>query len=84
MRSYKVIVSNDAVNDLDPIADYIAHRYKSTSGHNFVNQILGQLESLTYSAETFQTSRFFVAKQIHQLLRICNPQQQATLDGHSL
>ncbi len=34
MRSYKVIVSNDAVNDLDPIADYIAHRYKSTSGHN--------------------------------------------------
>lgn len=72
MRSYKVIVSNDAVNDLDAIADYIAHRYKSTSGHNFVNRILGQLESLSYSAETFQTSRFFVARQIHSLAKTMN------------
>ena len=40
MRSYKVIVSNDAVNDLDPIADYIAHRYKSTSAPTLLAPIL--------------------------------------------
>ena len=72
MRSYRVIVSNEAVNDLDAIADYIAHQYKSASGHNFVNRILGQLEALSYSAETFQTSRYFVARQIHPLAKTMN------------
>jgi hypothetical protein len=43
MLSYTVIVSNEAVVDLEEIANYIACEFKSTSGHNFVNHILGQI-----------------------------------------
>ena len=47
MLSYTVIVSNEAVGNLDEIADYIAREFKSTSGHNFVNRILGQIQALS-------------------------------------
>ena len=43
MRSYAVIVSNEAAGDLDGISEYIASVFKSASGHNFVNRILGQI-----------------------------------------
>lgn len=33
MRSYTVIVSNEAAGDLDGIAEYIASVFKSASGH---------------------------------------------------
>lgn len=41
MQSYTVIVSNEATGDLDEIANYIATVFRSASGHNFVNRILG-------------------------------------------
>ena len=80
MRSYKVIVSNDAVNDLDAIADYIAHRYKSTSGHNFVNRILGQLESLSHSADLSNQS--FLCSEANPPLGKDNEHHTPSLDCH--
>ena len=49
MRSYIVIVSNEAAGDLDGIVEYIASVFKSTSGHNFVNRILGGEVSVSES-----------------------------------
>ena len=34
MRSYKVIVSKEALSDLDSIAAYVAGLYRPSSGHN--------------------------------------------------
>ena len=65
MLSYTVIVSNKAGDDLDEIAGYIANVFKSTSGHNFVNRILGQIQALSYSAATYRESPYIMAKLIH-------------------
>ena len=65
MRSYTVIVSNEAAGDLDGIAEYIASVFKSASGHNFVNRILGQIQALSYSAGTYRESPFAMVKFIH-------------------
>ena len=54
MLSYTVIVSNEAGDDLDEIAEYIANEYKSLSGHHFVSRILGQIQALSYSAGTYR------------------------------
>ena len=72
MLSYTVIVSNEAVGDLDEIADYIAREFKSTSGHNFVNRILGQIQALSYSAGTYRESPYVMAKLIHPHAKTMN------------
>ena len=41
MKTYKVIVNNEAVSDLDGISTYVAGLYRPESGHNYVNRILG-------------------------------------------
>lgn len=65
MQKYNVIVSSDATTDLDEIADYIANIYRPETGHKFVNRILGQISSLSYSAGTYRTSPFIMARMIH-------------------
>ena len=65
MQIYKVIVSNKASSDLDDIAKYIASIYRPDSGHKFVNKILGQLASLSYTAGIYKHSNYTIAKQIH-------------------
>ncbi len=50
MQSYKVIVRESASADLDSIAMYIANIYRPESGHKFVNKVLGQLASLSFTA----------------------------------
>ena len=50
MRSYKVIVSKEALSDLDSIAAYVAGLYRPSSGHKYVNRILGQIASLAFTA----------------------------------
>lgn len=65
MKTYKVIVNNEAVSDLNGISAYVAGLYRPESGHNYVNRILGQLASLSYTADIYQRSRFSVAKKIH-------------------
>ena len=72
MLSYTVIVSNEAVGDLDEIADYIALEFKSTSGHNFVNRILGQIQALSFSAGTYHESPFAMVKLIHPHAKTMN------------
>ncbi len=65
MKTYKVIVNNEAVSDLNGISEYVAGLYRPESGHNYANRILGQLASLSYTADIYQRSRFSVAKKIH-------------------
>ena len=72
MLSYTVIVSNAAADDLDEIVEYIAHEYKTMSGHNFVNRILGQIQALSYSAGTYRESLYVMAKAIHPHAKTMN------------
>lgn len=65
MRSYKVIVSENASADLDSIAMYIASIYRPESGHKFVNKVLGQLASLSFTAGIYKYSHYAIAKSIH-------------------
>ena len=72
MLSYTVIVSNEAGDDLDEIAEYIANEYKSLSGHHFVSRILGQIQGLSYSAGTYRESPHVMAKLIHPHAKTMN------------
>lgn len=65
MKTYKVIVNNEAVTDLDSISTYVAELYRPDSGHKYVNRILGQLASLSYTADIYPFSRYAIAKAIH-------------------
>ena len=72
MLTYKVIVSAEAVADLDEIANYVASIYRPSSGHNFVNRILGQIQALSYSAGSFRSSPFLIARIIHPKAKTMN------------
>ena len=65
MKSYQVIASNSALEDLDNIASFVANLYRPESGHKYVNKILGQLASLSYTANIYPVSRYTLAKEIH-------------------
>ena len=65
MRSYKVIVAREALTDLRGIAQYVVSFYRPESGHNFVDQILEKLDSLSYCADVFPYSLKRSAKRIH-------------------
>jgi plasmid stabilization system protein ParE len=65
MKIYRIIVNNEAISDLDSISTYVASLYRPESGHNYVNRILGQLASLSYTADIYPFSRYTLAKAIH-------------------
>ncbi|MBO4656115.1 MAG: hypothetical protein J5644_11275 [Bacteroidales bacterium] len=65
MRSYQVVASKSALEDLEGIALFVADKYRPESGHNYVNKILGELVSLSYTADIYPFSRYAVAKEIH-------------------
>ena len=65
MRTYQVIISYAVLSELEAMAQYIASFYRPESGHKYVNRILGQLAALSYAADTYQYSRFKMAKSIH-------------------
>lgn len=65
MKTYKVLVNDKAVSDLDSISTYIAGIYRPESGHNYVSRILGQLASLSYTADIYPLSRYTIAREIH-------------------
>ena len=65
MRIYQVIISYEVLSELDAVSKYIASIYRPESGHKYVNRVLGQLAALSYAADTYQYSRFKMAKSIH-------------------
>ena len=69
MRSYKILVSKEALSDLDGVAQYVSSLYRPESGHKYVNKILGRLASLSFTADIYQTSRFTIAKEIHPMAK---------------
>lgn len=69
MRSYRMIISNEAADDLGEMAAYIATLYRPESGHNYVNRILGKLASLAYTAGIYQHTRYSNARKINSLAK---------------
>jgi plasmid stabilization system protein ParE len=65
MKSYQVVASKSALEDLEGIASFVADKYRPESGHKYVNKILGELVSLSYTADIYPFSRYAVAKEIH-------------------
>ena len=65
MQSYKLIVSLNALNDLDNVVAYIASLYRLESGLKYKNRIIEQVKRLTYCADCFQISRKKFVKRIH-------------------
>ena len=72
MQKYNVIVSSDAPTDLDEIADYIASIYRPDTGHKYVDRILGQISSLSYSAGAYRISPYIMARMIHPEAKTMN------------
>ena len=65
MQSYQIAVSNAALDDLGGIASYVASLYRPESGHRYANRILGQLASLSFTADIYSRSHYAIAKAIH-------------------
>lgn len=69
MRNYKLIVSLDALNDLDSVVDYIASIYRLESGLKYKDRIIEQVKRLTYCADCFPISKKKSIKRIHSEAR---------------
>ena len=65
MRSYKLIVSLAALNDLDNVVAYIASIYRLESGLKYKERIIEQVKRLSYCADCFPISRKRMIKRIH-------------------
>lgn len=65
MQNYKLIVSLDALNDLDNVAAYIALIYRLESGLKYKERIIEQVKRLAYCADCFPISRKKSVKRIH-------------------
>ena len=53
MQSYKLIVSLDALNDLDGVVAYIASLYRLESGLKYKERVIEQVKRLAYCADGF-------------------------------
>lgn len=69
MHSYRMIISNEASDDLGEMAAYIASLYRPESGHNYINRILGKLASLVYTANIYPYTRYSNARKINPLAK---------------
>ena len=65
MQSYKLIVSLDALNDLDNVVVYIASLYRLESGLKYKERVIEQVKRLSYCADCFPISRKKTVKSIH-------------------
>lgn len=65
MQSYKLIVSFDALNDLDKVVAYIASLYRLESGLKYKERVIEQVKRLAYCADCFPISRKKSIKRIH-------------------
>ena len=65
MQSYKLIVSLNALNDLDNVVAYIASLYRLESGLKYKGRVIEQVKRLAYCADCFPISRKKSIKRIH-------------------
>ena len=65
MKTYKVVYSKLAIDDLDNVVDYIASIYRKESGLRYKNRIQKQLDSLAYCADALPKSRRKTVIAIH-------------------
>lgn len=65
MRTYKVVYSKLAINDIDKVVDYIASIYRKESGLRYKNRIQNQLDSLANCADALPKSKKKLIKTIH-------------------
>ena len=65
MRSYKIIVSDEAIHNLDDIVAYISSIYRLEAGVKYKDRVLASIKCLLYSADCFPISKSRVLKRIH-------------------
>ena len=65
MRTYKVVYSKLAINDIDKVVDYIASICCKESGLRYKNRIQNQLDSLANCADALPKSKKKLIKAIH-------------------
>lgn len=65
MQNYKLVVSLNALNDLDNVAAYIASIYRLESGLKYKERVIEQVKRLAYCADCFPMSKKRSIKRIH-------------------
>ena len=65
MRTYKVVYSKAAINDIDGVVNYIISIYRVESGLRYKRRIQSQLDALAYCADSFGYSRRIMVRKIH-------------------
>jgi len=65
MKTYKVVYSKLAINDIDKVVGYIAGIYRKESGLRYKNRIQSQLDSLANCADALPKSKKKLIKVIH-------------------
>ena len=65
MKTYKVIISPSALQDIDNIADYLITKLSKESSYNYVDMMIKEVESLSIYADCFTISKSKVIKAIH-------------------
>lgn len=65
MKTYKVIYSKLAIDDIDKVVNYITSLYRKESGLKYKNRIQKQLDSLAYCADALPKSRRKMIKAIY-------------------
>jgi hypothetical protein len=65
MRSYELIISDSASNDINSLVDFIVAINTPVSGLNYALKLTQSLNSLRNCAGAIQYSRFQTAKAIH-------------------
>ena len=65
MKTYTVIISPSAVQDIDNIADFLITKLSKDSSYNYVDMMINEVESLSIYADCFTSSRYEVIKAIH-------------------
>lgn len=65
MKTYTVIISPSALQDIDHIADFLLTKLSKESSYNYVDMMINEVESLSIYADCFTSSRSEVIRAIH-------------------
>ena len=65
MKTYKVVYSKTAVDDLEEIVSYIKSFYRLEAGLNYIERIKNQLDSLANSADALSSNRSEMIKKLY-------------------
>ena len=65
MKTYKVIISKTADQDIDALADFLFSKLSRESSYQYIEIMIQEVNSLSLFADCFSLSRSEVIKAIH-------------------